>query len=131
MRLIEAEAMLVAGNIVGAMSKINGIRTATPSDKGGNLAAWPVPATIEEAWTLLKRERGIETWLEGRRMGDQRRWEGTPGSYELPDFEARSTLFTTFPRGREAADGVPQPRVLCYNISNTERNTNPNIPDVG
>ncbi len=132
MRLIEAEALLIGGNIAGAMAKINGIRTTVASDKGGTLAAWPTPATIAEAWTLLKRERGIETWLEGRRLGDQRRWIGTPGSDELPNFEARSSIFTQFPRGREAVNGQPLgARVLCYNISNTERNTNPNIPDVG
>jgi hypothetical protein len=132
MRLLEAEALLTAGNIAGAMAKINGIRTSVPSDRGGNLAPWPMPATIDEAWTLLKRERGIETWLEGRRMGDQRRWIGTPGSDELPNFEARSGIFTQFPRGREAVRNEPLgARVLCYNISNTERNTNPNIPDVG
>ena len=27
--------------------------------------------------------------------------------------------------------GTPTPRALCYNISNTERNSNENIPDVG
>jgi hypothetical protein len=131
MRLIEAEALLVGGNIAGAMAKINGIRALITSDKGGVLAPWAVPATLPEAWTLLKRERGIELWLEARRLGDQRRWIGTPGSDELPNFEAKSTLFTQFPRGREAVDGqLTGPRVLCYNISNTERNTNPNIPDV-
>lgn len=132
MRLIEAEALLVAGNIAGAMAKINGIRATITSDLGGTLAPWPVPATLPEAWTILKRERGIELWLEGRRMGDQRRWIGTPGSDELPNFEARSTLFTQNPRGREAVEGQPLgARLLCYNISDTERNTNPNIPDVG
>lgn len=131
MRLIEAEALLVAGNIAGAMAKINGIRATITSDNGGALAPWPVPTAIADAWTLLKRERGIELWLEGRRMGDQRRWEGTPGSYELPNFEAKSTLFTQNPRGREAVEGQTQgARLLCYNISNVERNTNPNIPDV-
>jgi starch-binding outer membrane protein, SusD/RagB family len=134
MRLIEAEARLVAGDIAGAMAKINGVRALITSDNGGTLAAWPVPATLPEAWTLLKRERGIELWLEARRLGDERRWleSNTPGNFELPNFEARSTLFVQNPRGRESVDGVnTSPRLLCYNISNTERNTNPNIPDVG
>ena len=137
MRLIEAEALLVQGNITGALNLINGIRTAVVSDRTGQpLEPWTA-ATLEEAWTVLKRERGIELWLEGRRMGDQRRWEPvigqprTPGSAEVPAFETRSTLFTQFPRGRELEDGVINPRVLCYNISNAERNSNPNIPDVG
>jgi hypothetical protein len=132
MRLIEAEALLVAGNINGAMAKINGIRATITSNNGGTLAPWPVPTAIADAWTILKRERGIELWLEARAMGDQRRWEGTPGSYELPNFEARSNLFVSNPRGREAVQGqTTGARLLCYNISNTERNTNPNIPDVG
>jgi hypothetical protein len=131
MRLIEAEALLVAGNIPGAMAKINQVRTKNVSTKTGQpLAPWPT-GTLPEAWTYLKRERAIETWLEARRMGDQRRWEGVPGSIDLPDFESRSSLFTQFPRGREAVDGQAQPRLLCYNISNAERNSNPNIPDVG
>ena len=132
MRLIEAEALLVQGNIAAALAKINGVRTSIVSTKTGQpLAPWTA-TTLAEAWTVLKRERGIELWLEARRMGDQRRWDegNTPGSYELPNFEARSTLFTQNPRGREAVDGQLQPRLLCYNISNTERNTNPNIPDV-
>jgi starch-binding outer membrane protein, SusD/RagB family len=131
MRLIEAEALLVQGNITAALEKINQVRTSVVSETTDEpLAPWSA-STLEEAWTMLKRERGIELWLEARRMGDQRRWEGTPGSYELPDFESRSNLFVQYPRGREATDGQPQPRLLCYNISNTERNTNPNIPDVG
>jgi hypothetical protein len=131
MRLIEAEAMLVAGNFTGALAKINAIRAGITSDKGGALTPWTA-ANLTEAWTILKRERGIELWLEARRMGDQRRWDenNTPGSYELPNFEARSNLFTQYPRGREATDGVPNPRLLCYNISNAERNSNPNIPNI-
>jgi len=130
MRLIEAEALLVQGNIQGALAKINQVRTSNVSDIDGQpLAPWTA-TTLDEAWTILKRERGIELWLEARRMGDQRRWEGTPGSYELPDFESVSNLFVQNPRGREAVDGQPEPRLLCYNISNAERNSNPNIPDV-
>lgn len=140
MRLIEAEAMLTANNIAGAIDKINQVRTAVRSDKPGNatLAGYAVPATAAEAWTLLKRERGIELWLEMRRMGDQRRWDqnATPGSYELPNYEGtlgtKASLFRQYLRGRPVeVDGSEQatPRVLCYNISDTERNSNPNIPD--
>ncbi len=135
MRLIEAEAMLVNGDWQGAMAKINALRATVISDKTGQpLEPWTA-SSLDEAWTRLKRERGIEMWLEGRRMGDQRRWEpiigqpATPGNLELPDFESLSTLFTQYPRGREVTEGSPQPRVLCFNISNDERNSNPNIPD--
>ena len=50
--------------------------------------------------------------------------------FALALFAARSTLFTQFPRGREITQGVASPRALCYNISDAERNTNPNIEDV-
>jgi starch-binding outer membrane protein, SusD/RagB family len=132
MRLIEAEALLVAGNFTAAMAKINGVRTSQISKKTGQpLAPWTA-TNLTDAWTMLKRERAIELWLEARRMGDQRRWAdgNTPGSIDLPNFEAQSTFFTQNPRGREAVQGQPTPRLLCYNISDTERNTNPNIPDV-
>ena len=117
------------------MAIINAMRTQVDSDKGGKLAPYPALANAEEAWTYLKRERGIELWLEARRMGDQRRWEPImgapkrPGSIDLPNFEAKSPTFVLYLRGREVNEGVTQPRVLCYNISDNERNTNQNIPD--
>ncbi|MCU0634373.1 MAG: RagB/SusD family nutrient uptake outer membrane protein, partial [Gemmatimonadaceae bacterium] len=67
MRLIEAEAQLVAGDWQGAMTRLNARRTAL------NLAPWTA-TNATEAWTHLKRERGIELWLEARRLGDMRRW---------------------------------------------------------
>jgi starch-binding outer membrane protein, SusD/RagB family len=137
MRLIEAEALLAAGSWQAALAKINALHTSFTSNKTGQkLAPWTA-TSAEETWTLLKRERGIQLWLEGRRMADQRRWEPilgqvkAPGSNDLPNFEARSKLFVDYPRGRELTLGVPTPRALCFNISDTERNTNDNIPDVG
>ena len=138
MRLIEAEVLLQKGNWQAALAKINEVRTSFTSTKTGQkLQGWTANS-LAETWTLLKRERGIQLWLEGRRMADQRRWEPilgqaakTPGSIELPNFEARSRLFVDYPRGRELTLGTPNPRALCYNISDTERNTNENIPDVG
>ena len=137
MRLIEAEVLLQKGDWQGALNRINALHTSFTSNKtGAKLAPWTA-ANATDTWTLLKRERGIQMWLEGRRMGDQRRWEPivgqqkTPGNLELPNFEARSKLFADYPRGRELTLGTPTPRALCYNISDTERNTNDNIPDVG
>lgn len=82
MRLLEAEAKLRTGDWQGAMTLINAVRAAAtaPAVTASNAA---------EAWTRLKRERGIELWLEGRRIGDLRRWkkENTPGALdalELP-----------------------------------------------
>jgi hypothetical protein len=102
---------------------------------------------------VLKRERGIELWMEGRRYADLRRWtpqfgtgfttskwprgveQGPQGDMDLPDFAARmsnpsNNLFTQNWRGRPALQGGEVfPRELCYNISNTERDTNPNLAD--
>jgi len=101
MRLIEAESKLVSGDWQGAMTIMNVRRTA--------LGLQPRTATnATEAWTALKRERGIELWLEARRLGDFRRWAAAarPGSYdpleELP--------------GRD----------LCFNTPLSEKQTNPN-----
>ena len=91
MRLIEAEAKLNANAIGEAMTLINGRRTAL------SLTPWSA-TTSAEGWTVLKRERLIELWLEARRLGDLRRWDAlkTPGvldpKEELP---GRNLCFAT------------------------------------
>src|SRR5881409_1436253 len=76
MRLLEAEAALVAGDTATARAKMNLRRTALtlPGVTFTNLT---------EAWTALKTERAIELWLEARRLGDLRRWidNKVPGGY--------------------------------------------------
>jgi len=110
MRLVEAELALRAGDWPTAMSKINGVRTTVISDTTGQpLAPWPA-TNATEAWTALKRERGIELWLEARRLGDERRWveASTPGDME------------------DMSDRVR----LCFPIGLGERRANPNVgPD--
>jgi hypothetical protein len=112
MRLIEAEKALRDGNWQGAMTIINARRTAL------NLAPW-TPASLTDAWTAFKRERGIELWLEGRRLGDLYRWKAanTPGV--LDELEQPGN-----PKSYLAAD-----QTLCYPISKAEREANPNISD--
>ena len=110
MRLIEAEALLREGNWTGALTAINALRAAT------GVAA--VTATnLEEGWTRLKRERGIELWLEGRRMGDLRRWSATntPGQLDVLEVPGEPSRLSTA-------------RTLCYDFSKSERETNPNLP---
>lgn len=107
MRLIEAEALLRSGDWQGAMTLINEVRTRNVSVLDGtSLSAWTAD-NLEEAWTHLKRERGIELWLEGRRLGDLRRWvtDGSPGA--MADMTGRS---------------------LCFPIPDAERERNPNVP---
>lgn len=99
MRLIEAEALLVSGDVAGAMTKLNARRLAL------NLSPWTA-ANATEAWTHLKRERGIELWLEGRRLGDQRRWAALNRPGVSDDMTGRS---------------------LCFPIPLSELETNPNL----
>src|SRR5690606_10933725 len=104
MRLVEAEAVLAGGvpgaDFTDAMTLINQVRTRNVSDDDDlPLDPW-VAGDDEEAWTYLKRERAIELWLEGRRMGDERRWmeNDTPGALDTPDWDEISPLFTEHPR---------------------------------
>ena len=99
MRLIEAEALLVGNDIPGAMTKLNGRRVAL------GLTPWTA-ATATEAWEALKRERGIELWLEARRLGDQRRWAALARPGVSDDMTGRS---------------------LCFPIPRSELETNPNL----
>ena len=108
MRLIEAEALLRAEDADGGMAAINQART--------NAGAGTITATdLTDAWRLLKRERGIELWLEARRMGDRRRWAtaNTPGA--LDPLEVPGT-----------ASHLAQ-QDLCFPIARSERETNPNF----
>ena len=123
MRLVEAEAILAQGGpFADAMDLINDVRT-----RNGTSALTPwAAANATEAWTFLKRERAIELFLEGRRMGDERRWNlmGTPGAVDEPPggyaaWQALSPIFV------DQAD-----RAVCLDIPNTEREANPNVPEV-
>ena len=67
MRLIEAEALLRTGDVTGAVTKINYVRT-----NFGGLAA-VTAATETEAWAALSHERLVTLWLEGRRFYDLHR----------------------------------------------------------
>ena len=98
MRLIEAETKLIGNDIPGAMTLINKHRVALGE------SPW-VAATTDEAWTALKRERGIELWLEGRRLGDYKRWAAANRPGTADDMSGRD---------------------LCFATSLSEKQTNPN-----
>ncbi|MXV94541.1 MAG: RagB/SusD family nutrient uptake outer membrane protein [Gemmatimonadetes bacterium] len=83
MRLIEAEAALMAGDLATAMAKVNEMRahhgldplesdgtigTITGGDGGG------ANMTSMSGWDILDRERHLTLWLEGRRLWDLHRW---------------------------------------------------------
>jgi hypothetical protein len=99
MRLIVAESMLKSGDWQGALQVINTLRSEV------GVPPWTA-SNITETWTALKRERGIDMWLEGRRLGDLSRWisEATPGDAE--DMAGRS---------------------LCFPVGKDELDTNPNL----
>lgn len=86
MRLIVAEVLLRSGDWPGAVAAINQLRAEI------GVPPWTA-ANAADAWLALKRERGIELWLEARRLGDLHRWlgEGTPGAVE--DMTGRNTCF--------------------------------------
>jgi hypothetical protein len=121
MRLVEAEAILAqSGSVSDAMDLINAVRTRNGAGIGGVVLDEYTAGSAEEAWQWLKQERGIELWLEGRRLGDERRWEenGTPGDLYEPSvaWETLTDLFTL------------NPRSYCLDIPNSERDANPNVP---
>jgi starch-binding outer membrane protein, SusD/RagB family len=117
MRLIEAEALLVSGDWQGAVTILNRLRAGVTSDTGGQ----PIPAvqatSPAEAWTLLRRERGIELWLEARRLGDIRRWRQAARPGALHTLEEHGGRLPLRPD-----------RNLCFPVSIGERETNPNVP---
>jgi hypothetical protein len=107
MRLIEAEAALKSGDLATAVARINTVRAlanVTPI----------APANITDGWTLLKRERGIELWLEGRRIGDFRRWAAAATPGELDPLE------------KVGAASYLEALNTCFPLSQSEINTNPN-----
>jgi hypothetical protein len=127
MRLIQAEEALVRGDLSAATGFMNQRRANIGRP---NVA----PATITEGWTELKRERMYELWLEGRRLGDLRRWaaanspgttfdglwvdeaNGLPGGTKDNVWTQRETMTS------------PRVRSVCWPIGRSERETNPNIP---
>jgi hypothetical protein len=108
MQLVRAEERLIANDMGGAMGFINAARADAGAE---NISA----TDITDAWRLLKRERGIELWLEARRLGDLRRWSiaGTPGALDaLESVGAASHLAR---------------QDLCFPVSRSERDANPNF----
>lgn len=95
-RLIEAEILLGQNDADGAITLMNKGRAAAGLDP------FPLGATVEEAWDLLRQERAYELFLHARRYNDMRRWG-------------------EFPPGWGAT---------CIPISREEKDSNPNLRDV-
>lgn len=99
MRLIIAESLLQGGEWQASLAEINQLRSSI------GVAPWTASG-VDETWAALRRERGIELWLEGRRLGDLFRWNaaGRPG---------------------DAADTIG--RHSCFPIGQAELTSNPNL----
>ena len=99
MKLIIAESKLRNGDWQGALADINAIRATV------GVPPWSA-TNIAEGWTALGKERAIELWLEGRRLGDLYRWKDdkVPGTFD--DMTGRD---------------------LCFPIGISEQNSNPNL----
>ena len=113
MRLIEAEAKLVGNDIAGAMTLINKHRVAL------GLQPWTA-TTPDEGWTALRRERGIELWLEGRRLNDLRRWKAANAPGTMSPLEQPGT-------GANGAPSYLTQQDLCFPIPTSEKQNNPNL----
>ncbi len=100
MLMIRAENALRGGDIAGAFTFINQQRAVYA------MAALTAPADIATAWATLEKEKGAVLWLEGRRLGDLRRWNAETGP-------ARNTFLDS--------------RDKCIPISLAELQTNPNL----
>jgi hypothetical protein len=71
MLILRAEERLRAGDVAGAMARINDVRTFH------RLPALTA-TTAAQAWPILQKERGATVWLESRRFWDLRRWNAEP-----------------------------------------------------
>jgi starch-binding outer membrane protein, SusD/RagB family len=108
-QLIVAESMLRGNNWQGALAIINEIRTTVGVSPRQ-------AANADETWTWLKLEKLIELWLEGRAVGERRRWAG-----DGPDAAAPGPL----PANLRMDDRTGKDR--CWPISQQELETNPNL----
>jgi hypothetical protein len=113
MRLIEAEAALLGNDLTTAMTLINKHRVAL------GLQPWTA-ATIADGWTALRRERGIELWLEGRRLNDLRRWKAATAPGSMSPLEQTGT-------GTNGAPSYLTQQDLCFPIPTSEKQNNPNL----
>jgi hypothetical protein len=100
MLMIRAENALRGSDIAGAFTLINQQRAVYA------LPPLTAPADLASAWTILEKEKGAVLWLEGRRLGDLRRWNAETGASHNSFLDSRDK---------------------CIPISLNELQTNPNL----
>jgi hypothetical protein len=105
MRLIQAEAAWATGDLPGAMTILNGLRTAEGLS--------PVTATTsQEVFDVLLNERFAELFMEGQRMQDLYRFDLVPAMMTAGNFVETDS-----------------PRSIKFPLSASEGLNNPNIED--
>jgi hypothetical protein len=118
MRLIEAEAALVQGNLGEFTAQVNRARAvygATPISQPATAGAIEFPNDEDDAWSILDRERLLELFGEARRAWDLRRWEH-------PFVTDNHVLVP-----RHVEELGPQGRFICIPVPDQEGDTNPVI----
>lgn len=108
-QLIVAESKLRGGDWQGALTIVNNIRKEVGVTQRSATSA-------VETWTWLKLEKLIEFWLEGRTLGERRRWLGDGADPAAPG---------PLPDLLRMDDRAGKDR--CYPISLSETQTNPNF----
>lgn len=129
MRLIEAEALLREGQFLAAVDKINEVRRHN-NDAHGYSLPMVAALSVEDAWPLLMRERGLEMWLEGKRLPDIRRWMESPGyvPFSVVRDEARGEPASSDPWVNVlTADIIDQVGDMCLPVSKQEYDSNDNF----
>ncbi len=135
MRMIQAEAMLMMGDISAATGMTMYLNLARASYNDPSLPPLAEPATVGtldfrdqyphyamegdadwDAWSMLDAERYATTWIEGKRLSDIMRWDHP--------FLAGGFLAKNVP----GAAAVAQ-RVSCLPIPKVECDLNPNVTD--
>lgn len=135
MRMIQAEARLMMGDISAATGMVHYLNLARASYDDPSLPPLTEPAAVGsldffstyphyasdgdpewDAWSMLDAERYATTWIEGKRYFDLDRWDHP--------FLAGGFLATNVP----GADAI-NPRNSCMPIPREECNLNPNVTD--
>ncbi len=100
MLTLRAEAALRSGDLAGMTALLNEARDFVGMDP---LA---VPASVADAWPIMRFERSATVWLMGKRIYDLRRWKD---------------------EGGVVADPFAADRDTGWDISDEERRSNPNL----
>ena len=112
MRLIEAEAALIGGDLATFTAKVNEVRAfhgADPIEQPASAGAMEFPNAQDDAMSILDRERYLTLWIEGRRLFDLDRWQHP------------------FLQGGTLIGPGAEPRVSCMPVPEIECTLNPEI----